>query len=237
MVVTELSTGRQFGGEEREVAVSDSGRQPPSGEEQPVTVTVELAIDEAEALEPILSTHVGPWTDAEYEALPETHTRIELVDGELLVSPNATRPHHQFARRLADALERAAAGDVEICMEMNLRLGSGRYLNPDVAVALLPASNEKFTPADEVLLVAEVSSPSNAAHDRVRKHTLYADAGIPCYLRFDILGPTAPAGVAYRLGDDGYVEVGRAERGGRLELTDPFPVTLDLGSLTRRRPR
>lgn len=204
-----------------------------------MTAAMELTAEES-ALVRALSTRAGPWSEAEYFALPRTNLRIELLDGSLLVdggvlvSSGASRSHQQFARRLADALEEVTPGDVEVCEAINVRLVPGRIVIPDVVVATYPGSDDSVTPAAETLLVAEVSSPSNAATDRTIKHELYADAGIPTYLRFDLTGPGAPAGVAYRLRGSGYVEVARAGSGGELELTEPFPVTLDLTALSRR---
>ena len=62
-------------------------------------------------------------------------------------------------------------------------------------------------------LAAEVVSPSSRSDDRFRKPALYAQAGIPCYLRVELDPPHV---VAYRIGADGlYEEAGRAEsRGG-----------------------
>ena len=59
----------------------------------------------------------------------------------------------------------------------------------------------------------------------------YAEAGIPCYVRVE-LDPLHV--VAYRLDADGiYEEVGRAEPGEVLKLTEPFPITIDPAALVR----
>ena len=42
--------------------------------------------------------HAGPWTEADYHALPETRERIELLDGSLLVAPAPSSDHQQIAR-------------------------------------------------------------------------------------------------------------------------------------------
>jgi Uma2 family endonuclease len=80
-------------------------------------------------------------------------------------------------------------------------------------------------------LAAEVVSRSSRSNDRFRKPALYAQAGIPCYLRVE-LDPLHV--VAYRRGADGvYEEVGRAEPPEVLKLTDPFPITIDPAALVR----
>ena len=86
-------------------------------------------------------------------------------------------------------------------------------------------------PVDVVVAAVEVVSPSTRSDDRFRKPALYAQAGIPCYLRVE-LDPVHV--VAYRLDAEGiYAEAGRAEPGEVLKLTEPFPITIDPTTLTR----
>ncbi len=74
-------------------------------------------------------------------------------------------------------------------------------------------------------------SRSSRSDDRFRKPGLYAQADIPCYLRVELDPPHV---VAYHLGTDGvYEEVGRAEPGEVLKLTEPFPITIDPAALVR----
>jgi len=70
------------------------------------------------------------------------------------------------------------------------------------------------------------------AHGRpLRKPGLYAQVGIACYLRVELDPPHV---VAYLLGPDGvYEEVGRAEPGEVLKLTEPFPISIDPTALVR----
>ena len=81
------------------------------------------------------------------------------------------------------------------------------------------------------------SSPPRSCHPRRAPTTgsaspaLYAQAGIPCYLRVE-LDPLHV--VAYRIGADGmYEEVTRVEPGEVLTLTEPFPITIDPAVLVR----
>jgi hypothetical protein len=76
-----------------------------------------------------------------------------------------------------------------------------------------------------------VDAALEASDDRFRKPAQYAQAGIPTYLR---IGLDPPHIVAYGIGEDGlHVEIGRAEPGRLLHLTEPFPVTLDPAALLR----
>jgi Uma2 family endonuclease len=82
-------------------------------------------------------------------------------------------------------------------------------LIPDLLVAPVRecAEAESHIPAALAELVVEVTSTSNARHDRVSKPAAYATAGIPLYLLVDRWapgGPTAtlygePKGEAYRV--------------------------------------
>jgi hypothetical protein len=85
--------------------------------------------------------------------------------------------------------------------------------------------------AELVVLAAEIVSRSSRTDDRFRKPGLYAQVGIACYLRVELDPPHV---VAYLLGPDGvYEEVGRAEPGEVLKLTEPFPISIDPTALVR----
>lgn len=182
-----------------------------------------------------LLDHEGPWTEYEFLMLPEDR-RIELLDGGLLVSPYAGRRHQRASSRLWNALDAVAPPGCEVFATINVRVGSGRILIPDLVVVVDPGADDAddaVIDARHVVLVVEIVSPGSVAADRAIKPPLYAAAGIPHYLRVEFDGAGATA-VAYGLRSGRYVETLRAGPGHTLTLVEPFPAAVDLSALARR---
>ncbi len=136
-----------------------------------------------------LTKLAGTWSYADLAALPEDGTRYEIIDGELYEMPAPTWAHSQVI-----------AGLISVLLPVLDRLG-GRWataplevffagadpVQPDLVV-LLPGSRARPVrrgvagPPD---LLIEVLSPSNRAHDQVRKRALYARAGVREYWIID----------------------------------------------------
>ncbi|WP_244252782.1 Uma2 family endonuclease [Micromonospora antibiotica] len=55
-----------------------------------------------------LEHHVGLWTEADYLAMGDTPSRIELLDGSLIVRPAPSKRHQLVSRLLANSAEAAA---------------------------------------------------------------------------------------------------------------------------------
>lgn len=178
---------------------------------------------------PEVLQHVGPWTEEDFLALP-VDRRIELLDGALLVSPSARGNHQRLSLRLAFALDAAVPVGLEVLGAINVRVGPDKILIPDLAVIAVPGLGLAVYEAVDVALVVEITSPGNAVVDRVIKPQLYAQAGIPHYLRIE-QGEAGPGAVVHRLQRGRYVEAARVEPGHPLVLTEPFAVTLDLAAL------
>lgn len=170
-----------------------------------------------------------PWTEAEFLALP-VDRRLELLDGALLVSPSARLRHQRLSSRLWAALDAAVPPGLEVLEAINVRVGSGKILIPDLAVVTVPGLDLSVCDAADVVQVVEITSPGNAGVDRAVKPQLYAQAGVPHYLRIE-LGETGPRALVYRLARDHYTEVTCVAPGQPVVLTEPIAVTLDLAAL------
>jgi Uma2 family endonuclease len=118
-------------------------------------------------------------------ALPEDGNRYEVVYGELLVTP-APRPWHEIVqRRLVTALDnylrRCPAGEV-FGSRSDISWSQDTLVSPDVfVVAPEQARTLDWARMQELLLVAEVLSPSSARSDRFLKRRRYQEAGVPLY--------------------------------------------------------
>lgn len=180
--------------------------------------------------------HTGPWTVQDVLTLPEDGQRHEVIDGSLILSPAPGIGHQQSSRRLANALESAAPAGFEVGEAVNVQIGPGDLLIPDVVVLRDAGHADKLVDVSQVVLVAEVVSPSSVRYDRFLKPKVYADAGVPVYLRVE-LEPGDVTVAAYLLDQtrSEYREVAAATAGDVLRLDSPFPIALDPAALLRLR--
>jgi Uma2 family endonuclease len=188
---------------------------------------------EAQEAEVTLSIegHIMPWTEEDYLSLGETPERIELLDGSLYVSPAPTLRHQKISRRLSVALDDPAeTAGLEVFEAVNLRLRPDRIVIPDLVINERLAQDGLVMDADVVRLVCEITSPSNAGHDRVMKMHYYASAGIPWYLLID---PDEPTLHLFRLDGSAYREHAVASPGTLLAMTAPVQATIDPASLVK----
>ncbi len=179
-----------------------------------------------------LDDHEGPWTEADWLALGETHERIELFDGSLLVT-SANDDHNEIMGNLRDSLRPAArAAGLRAPLVPNVRLNSERTLIPDLAVKRGPISTA-ISNADEIVLVCKITSPSNAANDRIKKMLAYAEASIPWYLLVepDFIDYKSVTLRLFRLDGDAYVMHAAAKQGETLVSYEPFPMSISTEKL------
>lgn len=103
-------------------------------------------------------------------------------------------------------------------------------LIPDLVVAPRRDHTESEThiPAALAELVVEVTSKSNARHDRVSKPAAYAAAGIPLYLLVDAWAPDGPTAMLHgEPKDDVHRPLRSVKFGEPIELPAPFDLVID----------
>jgi Uma2 family endonuclease len=156
----------------------------------------------------------------------------EIIDGALVVSPQAA-PWHEFAcAELRTAIGQALPSGFRAVSNLGVEMARS-YLVPDVIVVPMSVFGKSAGPLQpsEVLLAIEVVSPGSVTMDRLMKPAQYAAAGIPSYWRVE--RDPEPSLTAYRLtvGAAVYEEVGTWSGDEVAHLTEPFPATIRVGQL------
>jgi Uma2 family endonuclease len=168
------------------------------------------------------------WTVEEVLALPVEQTtlqRIELVDGALLMSPAPTSVHQRLLQKLQFAFAPALPDGTELLPGVNVRFGGRRLLIPDLVILTCPAVDTVAYSASDVLLAAEIVSPSTKIQDRILKRAVYAEALIPYYL---LVEPGEPsAATLFELQGDEYEPIAKSDKAD-IALTRPFNATIRL---------
>lgn len=127
-------------------------------------------------------------TLAQWDALGETEERYELVRGVLIMAPSELWGNRHLVVRLGAAF--ANASGAYVGADMDLLIGPGpldpTVRRPDLLiVSRWPGAEASRIDPNDVLLVAEIVSPSSQEQDWVTKRDEYAAAGIPAYLVVD----------------------------------------------------
>jgi Uma2 family endonuclease len=171
-------------------------------------------------------------------ALPED-ARGEVVRGEVVVAPAPLPRHSRVQGALRSFIGKpfddddgaGGPGGWWILLDVDVRLGPHDVVRPDLSGwrrARLPEPWDQ-RPIDVVPdWVCEVTSPSNARHDRVTKARLYLDAGVPFYWLVD-----PETRVLEALVRDGarWVEAGRFTDGDVAPIPPFEAIALDVGRL------
>ena len=174
----------------------------------------------------------------QFLALPVDNAhRYELADGELRVNARPVQAHLRAARRLANQLDDQLPPGLEAVVEPDVVVKNtpkGRVRIPDLVVARQEWADERRLTASEVLLAVEIISPGSWREDVIVKPVEYAEAGIPHLWIISLTdGPITLA--PYRLveGDRHYQQ--HKPVNGKVDLDLPWPLSLDLDSLTAPR--
>ena len=131
-------------------------------------------------------------SEEEFLSLPESADKLELLDGEVILSPSPSYWHQELLRRVVRRLEDWAetqSGPVTVAMApLDIRFASGRILQPDAFLLFGTVAREHEGPLDVVpALCVEVLS-TNRAYDRMTKRLVYAESGVREYWTVDFDG-------------------------------------------------
>ena len=182
-----------------------------------------------------------------YLDLPHERTRVEIIGREIVVSPAPAFGHGGIVQALSDGFAEARVGAPDFswrCVQatgLDLVGIQDGYI-PDLMVldaetfAAAQRANVLYLVPDQVELVVEVTSPSNADNDRrpqpkrakSTKWSGYAQAEIPYYLLID-RDPKCARATLYSIPDQGtkaYLHEDTWEFGATIRLPEPFGIEL-----------
>ncbi len=165
------------------------------------------------------------YPQAENTALTDITLNIE--EGERVAVVGANGSGKTTLGRLLNALYLPESGRVSIAGMDTRRIELHRPIRQVVGM-VFQNPEDQLVAAEYVALAVEITSRSNARHDRKRKKWAYAPGPVPQYLLIDAYdedGPTVslfsnPADAAYR-------NVTRASFGQKITLAAPVAVVLD----------
>jgi Uma2 family endonuclease len=190
--------------------------------------TVDIHFATFEGFSPI--AELGPYRADDYWQLPEG-APVELIRGELVMSP-APRTTHQILIGEIYAMLRVAAnkgGGMAILSLADVILSDDTVLQPDL---LYVAKDRRSIIGDRINgppdLIIEVLSPKTERRDRVQKHDVYAQYGVP---EFWIVDPRAQYIEFLLLEKDGYVV--KQSTGGRYQSPRLPEIEIDLAAFWR----
>ena len=159
--------------------------------------------------------------------------RAEILEGTVVVAPSPAINHNRVAAVLNRVLMRSIPDDWEVYQTQAVTVGStgDRYI-PDLLVYPVGRLPDEglVLPTEHALLIVEITSPSNADHDRKRKLWGYAHGPVPLYLLIDPHAPDGPHVTLYSRPESGaYQNITRVPYGETVTLPEPFELKIDTG--------
>ncbi|MER5290855.1 Uma2 family endonuclease [Streptomyces pharetrae] len=161
-------------------------------------------------------------------------SKVEIIEGIVTVSPPPSEKHNDTAELLHELMYGARPPGCDWGVYQTLGLAcpeTGGLFMPDLCVVPRAALRRGTrVHAGEAELVVEVTSRSNANHDRIKKAHGYAVAGVPLYLLLDAWQSGRPTATLYGEPHNGtYRVLASVEYGEELTLPEPFKLVLDTG--------
>jgi Uma2 family endonuclease len=170
-----------------------------------------------------------------WETLDIPGHRVELIDGQIVVSPSPSRWHSSAVYGLTDALidvTRSRGWELHTSLTVHVAATRERLI-PDLMIAPkdAPGFGDNELLAHGALLVAEVVSPSSQRHDLVAKPRAYAEGRVPLYLLIDQLADPATVTLFSDPAGGSYQTCSPATAGQALSLPEPFGIRIDTRKL------
>lgn len=192
------------------------------------------------ATESVLRGSVPDWlrppngyTAEEFLAMTDLPRHTELIDGSLVFVAPQRNFHMAMIDFLATEFRRQVPGGLRVNREMTVKLETRTAVDPDVSVirAARPHGPDvtHYLP-DVTVLVVEVVSPDSIDRDRDTKPHKYARAGIEHFWRVERDGDD-PVIFTYRLDPTTRSYVATGIHHDRLQVSEPFPISLDFSKL------
>jgi Uma2 family endonuclease len=181
---------------------------------------------------PNLPQH-SEWTVDDLDELPPD-LPYELINGRLVVAPSAVPAHQDLAGELWLALRANCPPDYFVSTGQSLAVNRHNEPRPDVVAITIDNYGRSPIPVQDAILAVEVISPTSQFRDMVEKADIYASAGIATYWivdqsREDIQLTEMVLDRKRRR----YVLGGSTT--GVFSVTEPWPITIDLPALSKRR--
>jgi Uma2 family endonuclease len=127
-------------------------------------------------------------TIEEFKNLPETSEQIELIDGEVIVSPSPTEAHQSASMSIIAYFIRSNFGGTLRHAPFEVYIGGSNapqpdlfWISPDNSDCHLIENYYHGAPD----LIIEILSPSTAHRDRGRKYDIYEQYGVREYWLVD----------------------------------------------------
>lgn len=156
--------------------------------------------------------------------------RLELIEGETVLSASPRPAHQVVARSLADRLDEQCPPDLMAVMDIEWRrlAEQGHFitsaLRPDVTVTRRSELRGKPAITAAPILAVEVRSPSNTRPTMARKREVYLRNGLGCYVEVGIDAAEAEVSISWWLAAGGRWERAAEAIGDEeLAVAAPFP--------------
>jgi Uma2 family endonuclease len=175
---------------------------------------------------------VDYWTgELAMKLLPQTNgPKVEIFRGSIVVSPHAGVDHQTIARELGYHLHRAARrAGFWAYPEVNVLYREELFI-PDLSVFRTSGAGRSTLDIADAVLLVEIVSGGRRRKDVIDRPTVYAEAGVPWYLRVEFRR-RIPSMALYELTDREYHLVLAGAAGRTFVMTEPFGFEIDPAEL------